>query len=55
MPLHRLNRITVAVPDVAATGSYYEEFGLGAVETGTEADGRTLRRWTAASSCAWSR
>ncbi|WTW99349.1 VOC family protein [Streptomycetaceae bacterium NBC_01309] len=28
MPLHRLNRITVAVPDVAATGAYYRDFGL---------------------------
>ncbi|GAA2030174.1 VOC family protein [Catenulispora yoronensis] len=30
MVLHRLNQITVAVPDVAATSAYYTEFGLGA-------------------------
>ncbi|HEV2638221.1 MAG TPA: VOC family protein [Actinocrinis sp.] len=29
MPLHRLNQITVAVPDVDATGDYYAQFGLG--------------------------
>lgn len=33
MPLHRVNGITVAVPDVAANASYYEEFGLSPVES----------------------
>lgn len=28
MPLHRLNAITLGVPDVAAAAGYYEEFGL---------------------------
>lgn len=28
MPLHRLNKITVAVPDVAATVPFYTDFGL---------------------------
>jgi catechol 2,3-dioxygenase-like lactoylglutathione lyase family enzyme len=28
MPLHRLNQITVAVPDVAEVGAYYVDFGL---------------------------
>ncbi|MEU8132294.1 VOC family protein [Streptodolium elevatio] len=39
MPLHRLNQITVAVPDVAATGAYYTDFGLSAApgDTGTPA------------------
>src|ERR1700741_1280062 len=28
MPLHRLSSVTIGVPDVAATASYYAEFGL---------------------------
>lgn len=28
MPLHRLNHVTIGVPDVAATAAYYDEFGL---------------------------
>ncbi|GAA4701384.1 VOC family protein [Pseudonocardia yuanmonensis] len=28
MPLHRLNSITIGVPDVAATTAYYTDFGL---------------------------
>lgn len=28
MALHRLNRITIGVPDVGTTADYYEEFGL---------------------------
>jgi catechol 2,3-dioxygenase-like lactoylglutathione lyase family enzyme len=28
MPLHRLSRITMGVPDVAATSAYYADFGL---------------------------
>jgi catechol 2,3-dioxygenase-like lactoylglutathione lyase family enzyme len=28
MPLNRLSRITIGVPDVAVTGRFYEEFGL---------------------------
>ncbi|MDI2124747.1 VOC family protein [Yinghuangia seranimata] len=32
MPLHRLNQITVAVPDVGTAGAYYADFGLAAAE-----------------------
>ena len=41
MPLHRLSSVTIGVPDVAATASYYEEFGLEQVAPGrfTSADG----------------
>lgn len=28
MPLHRLNHVTIGVPDVAGTAAYYDEFGL---------------------------
>ncbi|MTD57286.1 VOC family protein [Amycolatopsis pithecellobii] len=28
MPLHRMNSVTIGVPDVSATTAYYEEFGL---------------------------
>ena len=28
MPLHRLARTTMGVPDVAATSAYYADFGL---------------------------
>ncbi|WP_327129348.1 VOC family protein [Streptomyces sp. NBC_01727] len=34
MPLHRLNSVTVGVPNVAATRSYYQEFGLTATDDG---------------------
>ena len=39
MALHRLTSITIGVPDVATTGAYYEEFGLGAL-----GDGRFVTR-----------
>jgi catechol 2,3-dioxygenase-like lactoylglutathione lyase family enzyme len=34
MPLHRLNSVTIGVPDVAATAAYYREFGLVEVAPG---------------------
>ena len=46
MALHRLNAVTIGVPDVEATRSYYVEFGLGADADGwlTSRDGgRQLR------------
>jgi catechol-2,3-dioxygenase len=38
MPLHRLTRITIGVPNLAETAAYYEDFGL--TPAGTSADGR---------------
>src|SRR5579859_2847566 len=46
MALHRLNSVTIGVPNVAATRSYYLEFGLGPDENGwltTRDGGRQLR------------
>jgi catechol 2,3-dioxygenase-like lactoylglutathione lyase family enzyme len=37
MALHRLNQITVAVPDVSSTGDYYTQFGLGPTGTAESA------------------
>jgi catechol-2,3-dioxygenase len=37
MALHRLNQITIGVPDVDATAHYYTEFGLNPTETGSTA------------------
>jgi len=46
MSIHRLTRLTVGVPDVAATEAYYEEFGLAALgggRFGTVDGGEQLR------------
>lgn len=40
MPLHRLTQITLGVPNVDATASYYEEFGL--ERRGSANDGHTF-------------
>jgi catechol 2,3-dioxygenase-like lactoylglutathione lyase family enzyme len=29
MPLHRMNQITIGVPDVEKTSEFYRDFGLG--------------------------
>lgn len=34
MPVHRLTRLTLGVPDVAATEAYYAEFGLSSLDNG---------------------
>lgn len=50
MPLHRLNHVTIGVPDVAGTAAYYDEFGLTPTEAGsfaTAEGGEQLRLVTA--------
>jgi catechol 2,3-dioxygenase-like lactoylglutathione lyase family enzyme len=45
MPLHRLTRITIGVPNLAETAAYYEDFGL--TPAGTSADPRAATFATA--------
>lgn len=40
MPMHRLTRITLGVPDVASAAAYYTDFGLSAGDTATDATTR---------------
>lgn len=53
MPLHRLTRVTIGVPNLAETAAYYEDFGL--TPAGPSADGRPPPSPppTAASSLSW--